>query len=311
MRFLLWRALALLALATTVICAPGNDAELIERIADHLPENKKVEATKDDIEWEIYRREYEAMKARSAGYRNHIAAIRENYPYPPQRSYLTHSTDDDLDDLRKVQFVDHAEVARMGKFKSGAGFLGVTPNGRLVFSAPDKHGMTLHVPIAQGEWNEQLVAHNPSQDVDKGMIHRYGWSKIHGYGPKDAFYDIAIKVNDKQYLLGNGIPINRMATTNADGTTKLFRLGDSIPAKVYDQYYGPTSDDLNKIKKVSEAAARYDPGNLMPMVERIRLGLDKPRIGVKTAEAYPNLVAGSGSSSSSYDPAVLKKDQRR
>lgn len=118
---------------------------------------------------------------------------------------------------------------------------------------------------------EQLVAVNHDPRSSQGVVHRIGWTdKIPGFGPRDDYTNIAVKVGDK-YLLADNVPLNRLAWTNTEvevggtpGDGKMVKLGEAMPSEVLRQYPGGTSQERAErgdfFRQAAAAASRRRGG---------------------------------------------------
>jgi len=142
---------------------------------------------------------------------------------PPSGSLLRKANIRDLDDLQTTATATWADSPELlskldmvGIHHHSPIFMGQTRSGRLVFQAPSIHGSTMNIPSPFSIHAEQLVAVNHDPRSSQGMVHRIGWfDKIPGFGPRDEYTNIAVKVGDK-YLLADNVPLNRLAWTNTE-----------------------------------------------------------------------------------------------
>ena len=139
------------------------------------------------------------------GYRAYIDALAKAHPHPPGTTSLRKPSRAELADLGDRYYDTLPEVVRMGYLERRKGFVGQTPNGRLIFEAPHIQGITLNIPDKSHVFTELLIAANEK-------VHHYGWSQMKGYGP-ETLRDIAIILGEKRFLLKDNVPINRWGVT--------------------------------------------------------------------------------------------------
>ncbi|GAC75244.1 hypothetical protein PANT_14c00113 [Moesziomyces antarcticus T-34] len=142
-----------------------------------------------------------------AAWRKYLATL-STHPPPP----LRYATRAELADIQHARFVEHPSVAKLGIIEPGHAFIGQTPKGRLVFKAPDLHGITMYVPAKGHIMADQLVARKRGDWVE---VINWGPVNTHGFAPEDL-HDVAIKTN-RGYLVRDKVPMNRVAWTRQQG----------------------------------------------------------------------------------------------
>ncbi|SPO26641.1 uncharacterized protein UTRI_03932_B [Ustilago trichophora] len=128
-------------------------------------------------------------------------------------------------------------------------FLGRTNSGRLVFRAPRLHLITYQIPSANHKYAESLVGINHNPRTGEGVVQSFGWSKSPPYWsknlPDQGNHNLAFKVNDHTYLMGDQIPVGgvsfgRVPEYYVRGDKGLF--GEPIRAHVDLTFNGPVTE---------------------------------------------------------------------
>ncbi|ETS60086.1 hypothetical protein PaG_06080 [Moesziomyces aphidis] len=154
-----------------------------------------------------------------AAWREYLATL-STHPPPP----LRYATRAELADIQHARFVEHPSVAKLGIVGPGHAFIGQTPKGRLVFKAPDLHGITMYVPAKGHIMADQLVARKKG-----GWVEVINWGPVntHGFAPEDL-HDMAIKTN-RGYLVRDKVPMNRSDGARMHGTPSVSGVGSMPP----------------------------------------------------------------------------------
>ncbi|SPO26642.1 uncharacterized protein UTRI_10153 [Ustilago trichophora] len=165
---------------------------------------------------------------------------------PPNEGRLKPATSEQKFDLRDTYWVRLKEIERLGFFGRDSGFLGRTPQGRLVFAAPKFHELALWIPHKGSTFNEELIA-MAGHNGKPGTLYHLGWSKARGMGPTDDHRDIAIKVGEDKWLVKDDVPINRIASTRVGkgfDWSKKTELSPPMEANVMTRFEGPEGSEI-------------------------------------------------------------------
>lgn len=140
---------------------------------------------------------------------------------------LTPATDDQMQVVRNMGFL-------------GPGFLGRTPQGRLVFSAPRMHGIAYQIPSPHRTgFSELLTAHHGEEG---GSVQSFGYMPSIKWSQGAPVHDLAFKVNDRTYLLADAVDTGGVSVLRAPERDGMTPVTERFPAHVEQRYTGPVTE---------------------------------------------------------------------